>query len=158
MATRKQSAKPKVRKQTTKAQREPVTPESVHLKQAKGSKNRGGGPGGNYWHIFVGEERAGYVFINVIDELPFGQHASIQISVNAKNRNKHIGRVAYRLACEQSKHDKVVAHMRKSNLASKRAAEEAGFQVVEDENIPQMAMIWRRQLSNGHDSATTLSS
>lgn len=158
MATQKQSAKPKVRKQTTKVRREPVNPESVRLVQGKGSKDRGGGSGGSYWHIYVGEERAGYVFINVIDELPFGQHASIQISVNAKHCNRRIGRVAYRLACEQSEHDEVVAHMRKSNLASKRAAEEAGFTVVEDENIPQMAMIWRRQLSNGHDSATTLSS
>jgi hypothetical protein len=158
MATQKQSAKPKVRKHATKAQREPVNPENVRLVQGKGSKGRGGSPGGSYWHIYVGEERAGYVFINVIDETPFGKHASIQISVNAKHRNRQIGRVAYRLACEQSEHDEVVAHMRKSNLASKRAAEEAGFKVIEDASIPQLALIWRREPSNGHDSATTLSS
>lgn len=62
MASQKQSAKPKVRKHT-KVQREPVNPESVRLVQGKGSKDRGGGSGGSYWHVYVGEERAGYVFL-----------------------------------------------------------------------------------------------
>ena len=98
MAIQKQSAKSKARKHATKVQREPVNPGSVRLVPGKGSKGRGGDAEGSYWHIYVRKERAGYVFINVINEPPFGQHASIQIKVNAKHRNRHIGRVAYRLA------------------------------------------------------------
>ena len=158
MATKKRSAKHKPQKQAPKTHHDPINPGDVHLVQGKGSKGRGGGSGASYWHIYIGEERAGYVFINVIDEPPLGQHASIQISVNAQHRGKHIGRIAYRLACEQSEHDEIVAHMRKSNLASKRAAEEAGFKVIEDASIPQLAMIWRRGSSNEHDSATALTS
>jgi hypothetical protein len=35
--------------------------------------------------------------------------------------------MGYRIACENSQYDVVYAHMRKSNIASRRAAEEAGF-------------------------------
>ena len=46
----------------------PVDAASVRLIQGKGSPSRGGDPGGRYWHIHVGEARAGYVYINIIDE------------------------------------------------------------------------------------------
>jgi len=145
MATQKRSTKQKPQKQASKTPQEPVNPEDVHLRRGKGSKSRGGDPGGAYWHIYVGEQRAGYVYINVIDEPPFGQHASLQIHVNARQRGRHIGRIAYRQACEQSEHNEVIAHMRKSNIASRRAAEAAGFQRVEDSSIPQLAMSWQRE-------------
>jgi len=145
MTTQKREALKKTQKQAPKRPREPVKPEDVCLVPGKGSKGRGGGRGGAYWHIYVGEQRAGSVYINVIDEPLFGQHASIQIQVNARQRGQHIGRLAYRKACDQSEHNEVIAHMRKSNLASRRAAEAAGFQVVEDDSIPQLAMIWRRE-------------
>ena len=154
MATRKRSTKPKAHQQDTQPKREPVSPENIQLERGKGGKGRGGDPGGAYWHIYVSEKRAGYVFINIIDEPPFGEHASIQINVNAQQRGRRIGRVAYRLACEQSGHDKVLAHMRKSNTASRRAAEASGFEVVENVSIPQLTMVWRRK-SNDESTATT---
>lgn len=120
-----------------------VNPNEIRLVRGKGSKQRGGGAGGFYWHIYVGETRAGYVYINIIDEPPFGEHPSIQIFINKNKQGQHIGRHAYRMACEQSDHEFVIAHMRKSNIASRRAAEIAGFTIVEDMNIPQLAMIWR---------------
>jgi len=123
---------------------QPVDPSEIHLVQGKGSKGKGGDPGGHYWHIYVRETRAGFVFINSIDEKPFGKHASIQIKINTKLQNRGIGRVAYRLACEKSTYDTVFAHMRKSNLASKKAAEAAGFQVFRDHEISQLAMVWKR--------------
>ena len=126
--------------------REPVDPSDVTLVAGKGSSERGGGHGGHYWHIQVGEKRAGYVFINIIKDEFFGEHPSIQIHINQSERGKQIGRVAYRLASEQSNYDKIYAHMRKSNIASRRAAEEAGFKVVEDERIPQLLMLWQRML------------
>lgn len=122
-----------------------VKAEDVRLEKGKGTKLRGSGPGGSYWHILVGEERVGRIYINIIDQQPFGTHPSIQIFLNKDQRGRNIGRVAYRLACEASGCDKVFAHMRKSNIASKRAAEEAGFSVVEHDSVPQLAMVWVRK-------------
>src|ERR1700722_7237391 len=109
--------------------REQVEPNKVRLEAGKGSSGRGSGPGGPYWHIYLDAARVGYVYINVIDEPPFGKHASIQIHINETHRGRGIGRVAYKLACEQSGHDEIIATMRKSNLASQRAAAQAGFSV-----------------------------
>lgn len=123
---------------------EKVDPGSVRLEAGKGSTDRGGGPGGRYWHIHLGDTRVGHVYINMLDEAPFGEHASIQIHINQTHRGRGIGSVAYRLACEQCGHDEVFATMRKSNIASQRAAAQAGFKVIEDMKIPQLAMRWTR--------------
>ena len=121
-----------------------VDPASVRLEPGKGSAGRGSGQDAHYWHIHLDETRVGHIYINVLDEAPFGKHASIQIHINQTHRGRGIGSVAYRLACEQSGHDVVIATMRKSNLASQRAAAQAGFKVVEDMKIPQLAMRWTR--------------
>lgn len=129
----------------SKATKLAIDPNTVRLVLGKGSPTRGGGSGGHYWHIYAGDVRAGHVYINVIDEPPFGKHASIQIHVNQKLRGRGIGRIAYRLACEQSAHDVVFAHMRKNNIASQRAAAAAGFEVVNNPGISQLVMKWTRQ-------------
>lgn len=145
-ASKGTSGKP-TSKKTIVTKPEPINVSEIHLLQGKGSKGKGGDKGGHYWHIYVNDIRAGFVFINWIDEQPFGEHASIQIKVNTKFQNQGIGRVAYKLACEASQYDTVFAHMRKSNIASKKAAEAAGFQVVTDNDIPQLAMIWNRPVA-----------
>jgi RimJ/RimL family protein N-acetyltransferase len=122
-----------------------LDPRKIHLVQGKGTKGKGGDAGGYYWHIHVDETRAGFVFINWIDEEPIGEHASIQIKVNKNLQNRGIGRVAYQLACEESHYDTVYAHMRKSNVASRKAAENAGFKVLENDKIPQLVMFWNRK-------------
>jgi len=123
---------------------ERVSPSDVSLVEGKGTTGRGAGAGGHYWHIYAGGKRVGKVYINVIEEEPFGKHASIQIYLNQQAQGKGIGRVAYRLACEQSQHDEIIAHMRKSNVSSMKAALAAGFEVVDDEKISQLAMRWTR--------------
>lgn len=123
--------------------REPVDPSEVQLVRGKGTPDSGGGPGGHYWHIEIGDKRAGNIFINIIECELYGEHPSVQIHLNKDQRGKQIGRVAYRQACEQSGYDKVYAHMRKSNIASKRAAEEAGFKALDDKS-PQLTMVWQR--------------
>lgn len=140
---RRRSTAPKP--SAARVKRDPVDPKDVTLVEGKGGAERGGGPGGHYWHIQAGEKRAGHVFINVIQDQFFGEHPSIQIHINQSERGKQIGRVAYQLACEQSHYDKVYAHMRKSNIASRRAAEEAGFEVIEDKRNPQLSMVWQRK-------------
>lgn len=124
--------------------REPVAEKDVQLVAGKGTDKHGGGEGGQYWHIYVNEQRAGYIFINIISNEFLGEHPSIQIFLNQASRGKQIGRVAYRLACEKSNYDLIYAHMRKSNIASIRAAEEAGFVVVEKKGMPQYSMKWLR--------------
>lgn len=105
----------------------PISSEEINLVRTPGTPGKGGGPSGEAWRIMAAGERAGDVSINVIDEPPLGRHASIQIHLNQKSRGRRIGRVGYRAACEASQHDTIYAHMRKSNLASRRAAEAAGF-------------------------------
>lgn len=146
------SSSPQPRK--PKAGKPAVDPATVHLTAGRGSSDRGGGPGGHYWHIYTAETRAGYVYINVIEEAPFGRHASIQIHVNQTHRGRGVGRVAYRLACEQSGHDTIIAHMRKNNLASQRAAAAAGFVVVADPAITQLAMRWTRPVASTASNAS----
>ena len=99
----------------------------VTLVAAPGTPGKGSGVGGEKWRIEVGGVRAGEVFINLIDEPPLGAHASIQIYLNIKSQGRGIGRVAYLKACQLSQHNTVYAHMRKSNVPSRHAAEAAGF-------------------------------
>ena len=134
--------KPKVIKPS--ANRTAVAPQEVSLKPMKGSPSRGGGPGGRAWRIDVGGKRAGVVFINFMDELPIGPHPSIQIYLNAPSQGRKIGRIGYRMACEASAYNAVYAHMSKSNVASWRAAEEAGFVDATPAGAIQKVMIWRR--------------
>ncbi|MDQ3802346.1 MAG: GNAT family N-acetyltransferase [Acidobacteriota bacterium] len=150
---RRPTPKPKPRKRVKRRsnapppaphiKRDPVDPAEVQLVEGKGSPEHGGGPGGHYWHIHVGGRRAGHVFINWINEEPYGDHASVQIFLNESEQGKQIGRVAYRLACERSRYDTVYAHMRKGNTASKRAAQEAGFKAINDGRT-QLTMVWHR--------------
>ncbi|MGX9147731.1 GNAT family N-acetyltransferase [Mesorhizobium sp. 128a] len=139
---RRQTPKPKVTR--PKPRLSAVNPDQVVLTRTKGTPERGGGPGGEAWKIEVGAKRAGIVFINLIDEQPVGRHASIQIYLNKTSQGRHIGRVAYRKASEASSYDVIYAHMRKSNLASRRAAEQAGFEIDTRVGTSQLLMKWQR--------------
>ena len=122
----------------------PIAPEDIQLVRTKGTPGRGGDPGGEAWKIEAAGQRAGIVFINLIDELPIGPHASIQIFLNQRHQGRQVGRVAYRAACEASENDVIYAHMRKSNIASRRAAEAAGFKDVTPSNHAQLIMQHKR--------------
>jgi hypothetical protein len=117
-----------------------IEPGKVELVQKPGPKGKGDGPGGEYWEVVVGGVRAGEVFVNVIDEPPIGIHASMQIFLNQGDQGKGIGRAAYRKAADASLHDPLYLHMRKSNLASKLAAESAGFQEATLPGVSQLLL------------------
>ncbi len=121
----------------------PVPASSVMLEKGMGTRERGGGPGGSYWHVLVDGQRAGSTYINCVDEEPIGKHASVQIKLNVNQRGRHVGRIAFRLTCENSDYDYVYAHIAKSNTASIRAAEYAGFQRIHPE-LSQVLMVWQR--------------
>lgn len=122
-----------------------IDPTQVALVAKPGRKDKGDGPGGEYWDVSVAGERAGEVFVNVINEPPLGRHASLQIFLNQDQQGKGVGRVAYRMAAEASRHDLIYLHMRKSNLASKLAAEAAGFADASLQGIPQLILRRERQ-------------
>lgn len=135
--------KPKVAK--PKLNVDKVSPADVELAPTKGTPGKGGGPGGHSWVVMASGERAGVIYINFIDEPPVGKHASIQTFLNQKSQGRGVGRVAYRLASEASQYDYVYAHMRKANVASRRAAEEAGYVDVSPPGFTQLIMKWERK-------------
>ena len=107
---------------------------------------RGGAKSGaeNYWHIITADGQAGRVFIKLVDEPPFGQHHNIQIFLNKAHQGQGIGSIAYKMACDASGHPKIYAHMRKSNIASRRAAEKAGFEALDLPGMRQLSLVWQK--------------
>ncbi|MFI5563357.1 GNAT family N-acetyltransferase [Amycolatopsis japonica] len=124
--------------------REPVAPGDVSLRKGKGSSGRGAGHGGEYWHIDVEEQRVGSVYVNVINEQPFGEHASLQIQISKPWQGRGVGRTAYALAAAASRHRTIYLHMRRSNIASAQAARHAGFQEVVLPGLRQCVMVSRK--------------
>lgn len=137
--------------------RVPVSEREVVLVRTRGTLGRGAGPGGEAWRIDAAGTRAGVVFINYIDEPPVGKHASIQIYLNASSQGRRIGRVGYRRACEASKYSTIYAHMQQKNVASIRAAEEAGFVDATPPGHSQVIMVWKRPASGAPAVATPVS-
>lgn len=146
IAKRRAPVRPTPKPKSVKREgREPVPADKIKLVRTKGSSGKGGGVGGESWRIEADGKRAGVIYINVIDEAPIGQHASIQIFLNENAQGRKIGRVAYRRAAELSQYSEIYAHMRKSNIASRRAAEEAGFEDITPSSVRQLIMRRRRQ-------------
>jgi hypothetical protein len=116
----------------------------VLLIPVPGTPGKGKGTGGEKWRIEVGGGRAGEVYINVIDEPPLGWHASLQIYLNIKSQGRGIGRIGYAKACQSSAHETIYAHMRRSNVASRRAAEAAGFTDCTPPGFKQLILRWKR--------------
>jgi RimJ/RimL family protein N-acetyltransferase len=114
---------------------------AVKLIQGKGFKGRGGGAGGYYWHIYQGGVRAGHVYINSIEDEDLGKHSSLSLEINKTMQGKGIGTEAYRLASEQSNLAKLYIHIRKSNIASRKAAEKASFKAIETPHNRQLIML-----------------
>lgn len=121
-----------------------VSSSEVDLVSVPGTPGKGKSPGGEKWRIEVGGVRAGEVYINVIDEPPIGSHASMQIYLNIKSQGRGIGRVGYAKACQMSVHETIYAHMRRSNVASRRAAEAAGFVDATPLGFVQLILRWAR--------------
>ena len=129
----------------------PVSLENIELVRTQGTANKGGGGKGEDWVIFAGGKRAGTAYINIIEDKVRGVHASFHIFLNRPSQGRQIGRAAYRLACELSQHDIIYAHMSKSNTASRKAAEHAGFINTEDLRDSQLVLVWRRVFRCGND-------
>lgn len=135
---------PKPRPVTPRTAEPKVSASEVALVSVSGTPGKGKGPGGEKWRIEFGGVRAGEVYINVIDEPPIGRHASLQIYLNIKSQGRGIGSVGYAKACQLSSHETIYAHMRRSNVASRRAAETAGFVDATPPGFTQLILRWVR--------------
>lgn len=122
----------------------PVAPADIELVRTAGSRERGGGPGGEAWIVMAEGKRAGTAYINMVSDAIRGLHASFHVFLNRPSQGRLIGRMAYRLGCESSSHDVIYAHMRKSNIASRMAAEHAGFTDATAADDSQLVLVWRR--------------
>lgn len=135
---------PKPKTPSAPRNRAKVAERDVELVARTGRKGKGDGPGGEYWDVVVSGKRAGEVFVNVIDEPPLGRHASLQIFLNKPDQARGIGRIAYRMAADASSHPLIHLHMRKANVASRIAAEAAGFSDASPPGFTQLILKRRR--------------
>jgi hypothetical protein len=126
------------------AQNQYATEDDIEFVRGKLSRCKKEPPDKYFWNIFFRKERAGKVWIDLMDFPPLGRQASIQIFLNKKNQGKHIGRIAYERACRLSHYDVVYASMRKNNIASYRSAQAAGFREVKNTAFRQRVMKWWR--------------
>ena len=153
MARSLSGAKPRAGKRQTlkppevkaKSKLGPVSPDSIELIATPGSRERGGGPGGEAWIILANGKRAGTAYINLVDDPIRGQHPSFHVFLNRPSQGRQIGRIAYQRCCVLSQYDVVYAHMRKSNTASRKSAEHAGFIDATAPDDTQLVLVWRRQ-------------
>ena len=132
-----------------------INPKEIKLASGKGAEGRGGGDDGEYWHIQHKGKRVGNVYVNVIDEEPWGKHASLSIHINQEHRGKGIGSATYQKASEASQHSKIYLHMRKSNIASQKAASNAGFSVIEHPKDRQLTMVLDKNATRKDTVAST---
>ena len=102
--------------------------------------------GGNrlYWHIYHLGKRAGHVSIDCFSREGNGKDTSIDVQLNQRSRGRGIGTVAFRRSCEMSGLPEVLASIRKGNVASRIAAERAGFVPLANQPGEELIMIWRR--------------
>lgn len=129
---------------TEEKQEQYVQEEEVELVRGKLPRNENKLPDNYFWKIYFQSKSAGKVFIDLTDIPPLGRHPAIQIFLNKKAQGRHIGRIAYRKACQLSHYDIVYATMRRSNIASFKAATAAGFRELKNRDFKQCVMKWVR--------------
>lgn len=159
MARSLNSSKPKAAKRQTlkppavkaKSRLGPVAADSIELITTQGSREKGGGPGGEAWIILADGKRAGSVYINMVDDPIRGHHPSFHVFLNRPSQGRQIGRIAYQRCCALSHYDVVYAHMRKSNTASRKAAEHAGFIDATTPEDSQLVLVWHRRDTDNAD-------
>lgn len=95
------------------------------------------------WKVLLDDEACGFVkFHPKVDEI-FKKHVTVDFAIPKAKRGMHIGRFALRKAIIASIHQLFVAHLRKSNLPSKKALEAVGFEEAKDDS-KQLCMIYRK--------------
>jgi len=97
------------------------------------------------WRIRFENRPAGFVKFRPQHDEIFKNHATVDFAVPRPLRGRHIGRIALQKAVRASKQRVLVAHLRKSNIASMRSLAAVGFKPVEYPGQRQACMILRKK-------------
>jgi Acetyltransferase (GNAT) domain len=125
-----------------------VRDEEVELIEGVGTRRTGAGAGGRYWHVRCRGDRAGRAYINYHETEAGSPRPSITVELNERSRGRGIGTIVFRRASELSGYDEVYASVRKSNTASRKALERAGFKPVKGWDGPSLSLVWERYGDN----------
>jgi RimJ/RimL family protein N-acetyltransferase len=133
----KAPSKPFVRSTAPRAQPDAVEFLPMRSARVQGVRRIG-------WQLLHQGRRAGTVSILCYEENGQVVKGSIDVQLNAKSRGRGIGTIAFRRASELSGLPEVFACIRKNNIASRIAAERAGFKPTVDQPSAELNMVWRR--------------
>ena len=96
------------------------------------------------WKIIVNGTSSGFVkFKPKIDGI-FKKYVTVDFLIPKAKRGKHIGRIALAKAIKSSIHSIFVAHLRKSNIASKKALISVGFVQHDYPGNKQLCMVFKK--------------
>jgi hypothetical protein len=98
------------------------------------------------WKIHVDDEPCGYVKFFPKNDSVFKKHVTVDFKVPIPQQSRHIGRHALSKAIDLSKHRLFVAHLKKSNAASKKTLSAVGFTEAKNYATRQLCMIFRKTL------------
>lgn len=101
-----------------------INPNDLKL-VARTTKRIGKSAPAQYWNIFLNDKRVGKVYINFHTDKDCAAYVTVMINKDMQGRG--IGTQAFQTACLICEYDVVFAELRRSNKASKRALEKAGF-------------------------------
>lgn len=120
-----------------------VTPESVEFVPMV--PRRVGGALRIGWHVNYEGKRAGKVTIQYNENDRKAEKGSIYVHLNKASRGRGIGTIAFRRASEMSGSDEVTATIAKKNIASRIAAERAGFAEAGRAASGELVLKWRKR-------------
>lgn len=115
----------------------------------RGLKLKEGKGGGSvrFWHIYLSETHVGKVSVEEVSP----STGYVDIHVATKYRGKGVGSGALRKAARLSGFKKIVAEVRKNNLASVGALKKAGFKESDKTRSGELILVWRGLVKDGGD-------
>jgi len=117
---------------------------NIALKSAASIKKIDGQKALNFWHIFYNRKRAGKVYIVETNSDGSASTPFITVMLNKPMQGKGIGSVAFAMACTLSRLPAVYAMVRKSNIASQKSLEKAGFVPYSKNKAGQDILRWSK--------------
>ncbi|WP_194847133.1 hypothetical protein [Candidatus Neptunochlamydia vexilliferae] len=118
-----------------------VLPEDVSITKMASKKFEG-------WKILYDGKSAGYVKFYFKEDDVFQKHVTIDFKVPIPLRGRHIGRIALAKAIDKSTYTIFVAHLRGSNVASKRSLESIGFVLFDYPGSRQLCLLYKKEEGN----------
>lgn len=98
------------------------------------------------WRIKVDGTSCGTVKFTPKSDTIFNKHVTIDFNIPKPKQGLHIGRIALKKAIDKSSYSFFVAHLRKSNTASKKALSAVGFTATAYPGSKQLCMIFRKAI------------